>query len=102
MIPGPDIQLPIRNRIPRESGDDPCARRSIGQWATVFPARAGMIRGRTSEVARRPVFPARAGMIRIHIGVTSLQRGIPRESGDDPSPGLLLSTRTVYSPRERG
>ena len=31
-----------------------------------------------------------------------VERGIPRESGDDPTLGSSGRYRTMYSPRERG
>ena len=48
------------------------------------------------------VFPARAGMIPAADGRDPLEYGIPRESGDDPTPKVFNVTATEYSPRERG
>ena len=48
------------------------------------------------------VFPARAGMIRCLWSLRGPVASIPRESGDDPSVVMAVSTYVEYSPRERG
>ena len=48
------------------------------------------------------VFPARAGMIRSRGPHAASVGSIPRESGDDPGRGELAVAAGTYSPRERG
>ena len=68
--------------IPRESGDDPAQRGLWGGTPLVFPARAGMIPGRSEQ--------------------SILLICIPRESGDDPGAKSTADGILEYSPRERG
>ncbi len=90
------------HRVPRASGDGPIIPARSRACCVCSPRERGWSCPSSCRTISWSVFPARAGMVRGRRGRRPRSRGVPRASGDGPDRPHHMKRHRLCSPRERG